>query len=213
MPDVSCGVPDPDNRSLPIRTGETMKHPSSRDYFDYWNECRGHRRAPDRTAFKPDSLRHFLPDSFVLAAAASAKSYPVRVAGTRICARFGRDIFGENFLHLFVPASRRELGGMLAAIAEESVAVVAGVTATSPALTAHGFELLLLPFASRGYLPGAMTGLLSPFTTTTSPLRDFTLTSWRHFDLPAAPGLRPIEPRTLQKRMPVPGWTIYEGKS
>ena len=43
-----------------------MKHPSNRELFDYWNERRGERLAPERADIEPAAIRHVLGDTFVL---------------------------------------------------------------------------------------------------------------------------------------------------
>ena len=43
-----------------------MKHPSSREFFAYWDEKRGVARAPDRSEIEPGPMRDLLGDIFVL---------------------------------------------------------------------------------------------------------------------------------------------------
>ena len=43
-----------------------MKHPSSREFFAYWDGKRGDARAPDRSDIEPGALRELLGDIFVL---------------------------------------------------------------------------------------------------------------------------------------------------
>ena len=45
-----------------------MKHPSNRELFDYWNERRGERLAPERADIEPGAIRQVLGDTFVLEA-------------------------------------------------------------------------------------------------------------------------------------------------
>ena len=37
-----------------------MKHPSSREFFAYWDEKRGDARAPDRSEIEPAAVRELL---------------------------------------------------------------------------------------------------------------------------------------------------------
>ena len=75
-----------------------MKHPSNRELFDYWNERRGNRLAPERADIEPSAIRQVLGDTFVLATDDGIGYYPFRLAGTRLCALFGRELKGESFL-------------------------------------------------------------------------------------------------------------------
>src|SRR5258705_7752830 len=69
------------------KTGARMKQASSRDVFNYWNERRGGRPAPDRSEIEPGAIRRALGDTFILAFDAGAE-HPFRLAGTRVCALF-----------------------------------------------------------------------------------------------------------------------------
>jgi len=196
------------DRDVPVsRPGRKsdMKHPSNQQFFAYWNEKRGEARAPDRGDFKPDAIRQLLGDIFVLACD-EADRYPVRVAGTRLCALLGRDLKDQAFPALFGSESRRDIADILTAVTEEMLPAVAGITATSAEGLAH-LELLLLPFNHRAHVPLSMTGLLAPFETGHSQLRDFKLTSWRYLHPPT----ERLVPRALRKLKLARGLMVYEG--
>src|SRR5437763_6514455 len=98
-----------------------MKHPSSREFFAYWDEKRGLNRAPDRSEIEPGAVRDLLGDIFVLSYDPAA-GYPFRVAGTRVCALLGRDQKGASFAGLFTQACRREIEDVVGIVAEEMLA-------------------------------------------------------------------------------------------
>src|SRR6188474_1899724 len=75
--------------------GHKMKHPSNRELFDYWNERRGERLAPERADIEPSAIRHILGDTFVLEVS-GIESHLFRIAGTRLCALFGRELKSES---------------------------------------------------------------------------------------------------------------------
>lgn len=182
-----------------------MKHPSNRQFFAYWDEKRGDSRAPDRSQFNPDEVRQLLGDIFVLACD-EADRYPFRVAGTRMSALLGRDLKAQSFPGLFEPESRRDIGDIIAAVTEEMLPAVAGITAASVEGVMH-LELLLLPFNTRAHVPLSLTGLLAPFESGHSGLRDFKLTSWRYIHPPA----ERLVPRALRKIKLARGLIVYEG--
>ena len=139
-----------------------MKHPSSREFFAYWDAKRGDARAPDRSEIEPGAVRELLGDIFVLSYDNDA-GYPFRVAGTRVCALLGRDLKDTSFSALFAPDSRREI--------EDIVTLRRRGNAggdrrhhrdVGDGTTAH-LELLLLPFNNRAHAPISLTGLLAPF--------------------------------------------------
>jgi len=160
-----------------------MKHPSSREFFAYWDEQRAGARAPDRSEIEPGAVRELLGDIFVLSYD-SAAGYPFRVAGTRICALLGRDLRDRSFSSLFTQDGRREIEDIITVVTEEMLAAVAGITATSEDGTTSHLELLLLPFNNRAHTPLSLTGSLAPFEGGHSILRDFKLTSWRYLGHP-----------------------------
>jgi len=183
-----------------------MKHPSSREFFAYWDQKRGGARAPDRSEIEPGAVRELLGDIFVLSYD-SAAGYPFRVAGTRVCALLGCDLKDRSFSALFKPDGRREIEGIIAVVAEEMLAAVAGITATSQDGSPADLELLLLPFNARAHTPLSLTGLLAPFESEHGMLRDFKLTSWRYLGHPP----RRFVPRALRKLAIARGFMVYEG--
>ena len=183
-----------------------MKHPSSREFFAYWNDRRGDGRAPDRSEIEPSAVRELLGDIFVLSYDAAA-GYPFRVAGTRVCALLGCDLKDRSLSALFAPEDRREIEDIITVVAEEMLAAVAGITATSEDGSPAHLELLLLPFNAGAHAPISLTGLLAPFERQQRVLGDFELTSWRYLD----PQPEKLVPRALRKLKIARGLMVYEG--
>jgi hypothetical protein len=182
-----------------------MKHPATSAYFAYWDGKRAGERAPDRSAIEPGEVRDLLGDIFVLSYDTHA-GLPFRVAGTRVCALFGRDLKDESFLSLFAGDSRREIEDIATIVAEETLGVLAGVTARTPSGGLAHLELLLLPFTARAHMPVSMTGLLAPFETNLGLLGELELTSHRYLHRPEK-----IVPRALRKLAIARGFMVYEG--
>lgn len=186
-----------------------MKHPSNREFYSYWDEKRAGAAAPERSDLEPDHVRHLLGDIFVLSYDASS-GYPFRVAGTRMCALFGRDLKGQSFTSLFREDDRGEMQDILGIVAEETLATVAGITTQAPDGTRIHLELLLLPFSARSHTPVSLTGLLAPLDPVEGlyahgGLHDLSLTSWRHLHQERR------GPRALRKWSLIRGLTVYEG--
>ena len=182
-----------------------MKHPSTREFFAYWDHKRGAARAPDRGEIDPDAVRGLLGDIFVLGGDHAA-GFPFRVAGTRVSALLGRDLKNTSFAALFVPSCRHEIEDVVTAVCEEMLPVVAGISARTGGGTRAHLELLLLPFNHRAHAPLSLTGLLAPFECDGSALRDFELTSWRYLHQPEK-----LVPRALRKLAIARGLVVYEG--
>ena len=183
-----------------------MKHPSSREFFAYWDARRGGERAPDRSDIEPGPVRELLGDIFVLSYD-PVDGHRFRVAGTRVCALLGRDLKAEGFAALFALDSRREIEDLIGIAAEELLAIVAGVTAQAADGGKVPLELLLLPFNNRAHTPLSLTGLLAPLTGEHRVLQDFTLTSWRTIGHPP----QRFHPRALRKWSVARGLMVYEG--
>jgi hypothetical protein len=182
-----------------------MKHPSSREFFAYWDAQRGDARAPDRSEIEPGAVRELLGDIFVLSYDSEA-GYPFRVAGTRVCALLGRDLKDQSFSALFTDGVRREIQDMIAVVAEESIPAIAGLTATSESGETAHLELLLLPFSARAHAPVSLTGVLAPFESDRNSLSNFGLTSYRYLHRQEK-----LLPRAIRKLQVARGFMVYEG--
>jgi hypothetical protein len=102
-----------------------MKHAASRELYAYWEERRGRRAAPERAEIEPGAIRGALSDAFILSLDA-ARGHPLRLAGTRVCALFDRELRGEPFLRLWAADSRTIIAGLLAILGDERIGTVAG---------------------------------------------------------------------------------------
>jgi hypothetical protein len=138
-----------------------MKHASTRELYEYWNARRGTRAAPERSEIEPAAIRRTLADTFMLTFDPQ-RGHPFRIAGTRVCAAFGRELKGAAFTNIWAAASRDAVRDILAAVTNESVGVVAGASGWSSAGAALSLELLVLPLAHRGGADVRILGVLAP---------------------------------------------------
>jgi len=97
-----------------------MKHAVTRTLFDYWTRLRGQRTAPDRFEIEPGDIRHILGDTFILEAI-DRQTFNFRLAGTRLCSAYCRELKGRNLLDLWAGKDRDALACLLAAIVEDGV--------------------------------------------------------------------------------------------
>lgn len=138
-----------------------MKHSSIRELFDYWNTRRGTRSAPERGEIEPGAIRHVLADTFMLTFDPRT-GHPFRIAGTRVCAAFGRELKGAAFTEIWAAASRDPIRDLLTTVATESVGVVAAASGRSCEGAALELEFLVLPLAHRAGASARILGALVP---------------------------------------------------
>jgi hypothetical protein len=171
-----------------------MKHAASRELYAYWDERRGQRPAPERAEIEPGAIRHALSDAFILALDRRA-GHPFRLAGTRVCALFGRELAGEPFTGLWDEDSKAVMARLLAVLASESVGTVAGVTTQSSRGDTIELELLLLPLSADGPGCGRAIGVLAPLQVPlwlgAGPLAPLKLRGRRHVGATPQPGFLP----------------------
>jgi hypothetical protein len=138
-----------------------MKHPSVQELYHYWNTRRGSRAAPERSDIEPAAIRRALADTFILAHAA-ANGHWFRIAGTRLCAAFGRELRGTAFVNLWDQHSARRISDLLEEVSRESVGAVAGARGCSPNGKVLDFELVLLPLQHQTATDARVLGALAP---------------------------------------------------
>jgi hypothetical protein len=147
-----------------------LKHPFSHQLHAYWTERRGQRPAPERADIDPGAIRRILGDSFVLSR--EAEGHRFRVAGTRLCALFGRELGGKPYSSIWDADSAARIRDIVAIVADEGLGLVAGACAKTCEDLDTSFEVLLLPLTHRGRMGARMLGLLVPLT------RPFWLGMW-----------------------------------
>ena len=160
-----------------------MKHHSSRIVLDYWNVQRRNRPAPERADIDPGAIRHALGDTFMLAADFVGQ-LRFRLAGTRVCALFCREIKGESFAALFSEESRKQIEPLLDIVCEENTGAVAGLVGHTAEGVEAELEMLLLPLAHQGQARiralGVLAPVLPPYWLGERPVIELTLRTLRH---------------------------------
>ncbi|HEX2216049.1 MAG TPA: PAS domain-containing protein [Xanthobacteraceae bacterium] len=160
-----------------------MKHRSSQILFDHWTEKRAGRLLPERSEIDPASIRSALGDTFILAFNPLPEN-PFRLAGTRICALFGRELKGAAFAALWAEDGSIDITRMVCAVADESVGVVARAVGSSESGDSVDLELLLLPLSHCGQTHLRLIGTLAPLTVPywlgLSPITRLTLAEYRY---------------------------------
>jgi hypothetical protein len=152
--------------------------------FQYWNRLRAGRLAPKRTEIEPADIKTLLADTFILEKDARGEAV-FRLAGTRLCATYGRELKGFAFASLWKQKDQRMIARLShSAFAMKSVVVVSyyGISRND---RSNEFELVLLPLDGGIENPrclGAATPAERPFWLGADPIVEAQIESVRVID-------------------------------
>lgn len=173
-----------------------MKQDASVELFHYWNRLRDGRPAPKRTEVEPAEIKSLLADTFILERDTRGEAV-FRLAGTRLCAAYGRELKGFSFASLWRTRDQRLLRRMLDTIFVENAVVVVsyeGISAGNRTLT---FELVILPLDSNNETArglGLITACERAYWLGADPIVDANVTSVQLFDPSREPVTLQTEP-------------------
>ena len=162
-----------------------MKHATTRMIFAYWDLLRGERAAPERGEIEPGEIRHVLGDTFILEAAPDGAA--IRLAGTRICALFGRELKGHAFASLWAANSTGDPQALLDIVLGDTAVCIAGLVGRTEYGEEMPLEMILLPLRHGGKPHARILGALTPLT------------------VPAWIGLRPLQGLATRSMRVIPG--------
>lgn len=149
--------------------------------FQYWDKLRGKRPAPKRGEIEPAEIKAVLPDTFIIER--DARGEPVfRLAGTRLCATYGKELKGHSFPSLWAEGDQHLVTRLVRhALDELSIAVVAFEGLSSEGRI-NSFELVVLPLESeRGAAQalGLVQPLMSPYWLGADPIEENRIDNFR----------------------------------
>lgn len=159
-----------------------MKLAASQQLFTYWDALRGARSTPERNDIEPGALRGVIADTFILEFR-PAEGFPLRIAGGRTHALFGRELRGTPFTGLWDAASRGELTRVIESAADGAQPFLVGARGGAAGAAALDFETLILPLRHHGETHARVLGSMAPASGAAwfglLPLRPLALTSLR----------------------------------
>lgn len=159
-----------------------MKSDICRELYEYWNRLRDGAQAPRRSAIEPAAIRRALGDTFILEVI-DRRTLRYRLAGTRLCGAYGREMKGANFLDLWRKADRNAIATLLAAVADDGAAAAIGLTGHAGGTRAVACEMLVLPLRQDGpgfdRVLGGMAPMERPYWLGTDPILEQRVTSMR----------------------------------
>ena len=161
-----------------------MKLDGSIALFQYWNRLRAGRPAPKRTEIEPADIKTLLADTFILEKDARGEAV-FRLAGTRLCASYGRELKGFAFASLWQEKDQRMIARLAHSAFRSNPWWSSRITASAATSGSNEFELVLLPLDGGVENPrclGAATPCERPFWLGADPIVEAQIDSVRVID-------------------------------
>ncbi len=161
-----------------------MKQDGSIALFHYWNRLRRGRPSPKRTEIEPADIKALLADTFILERGTRDEAV-FRLAGTRLCATYGRELRGFSFPSLWREKDQRLVARLVHGVFESNNVVVIAFEGISGNGRSNPFEMVILPLdggvANQRCL-GAVSAALKPFWLGADPIVEARIESVRVVD-------------------------------
>jgi hypothetical protein len=161
-----------------------MRLNGSIELFQYWNRLRDGRPAPTRTEIEPADIKTLLADTFILEKDTRGGAV-FRLAGTRLCAIYGRELKGFSFPSLWRERDQRLMARLVDGVfSQKSVVLVAYEGLTNENRSNH-FEMLALPLDGGAEHPrclGVISAAEKPFWLGAHPITRALIDSVRIID-------------------------------
>lgn len=149
-----------------------MKQDGSIALFQYWNRLRNGRPAPRRTEIEPADIKSLLADTFILEKDTRGEAI-FRLAGTRLCATYGRELKGYSFPLIWSRRDQRMISRLAHSAFHDKSVVVVTYEGLSRDGKTNPFELVLLPLEGGLGSPrslGAITPVAKPYWLGADPI-------------------------------------------
>ncbi|KQZ31880.1 hypothetical protein ASD50_14490 [Mesorhizobium sp. Root552] len=152
--------------------------------FHYWNRLRDGRPAPRRTEVEPADIKTLLADTFILEKDTRGEAV-FRLAGTRLCATYGRELKGFSFPSLWRSKDQRLVSRLIDGVFRQQSVVLITYSGLSRNRRSVEFELLALPLdggAENLRCLGVISPAEKPFWLGVDPIIDVQIDSVRIID-------------------------------
>lgn len=137
-----------------------MRNRSSIGIWQYWERIRRANGAPMRRDVDPCALRAILPDLFILERENDG-GIRFRLAGTRICAGFGRELRGTRFADLWSALQRRRVHDQIEDAMRYEAPIASELIGISRSGQTIAMDVTALPMRSSGPASDRVIGSLS----------------------------------------------------
>lgn len=151
-----------------------MNQNGSITLFQYWNRLRDGRPAPKRSEVEPADIKSLLADTFILERDTRGQAV-FRLAGTRLCACYGRELKGFSFPSLWREKDQRLVSRLIHGVFDQKSVVLISYEGFSRNGRSNKFELLALPLDGGVENPrclGVISAVEKPFWLGADPITD-----------------------------------------
>jgi len=139
-----------------------LRQENSSKLFEYWNRLRGERPAPERSEIEPSDIREILGDTFILEVSMHLRTIAYRLAGTRLCAAYGRELKGLGYLALWDEHRNFDVAKAVRGVHKNYKPVLLSYRAATRDGKALDFETILLPLLPVADGNARILGLATP---------------------------------------------------
>ncbi|WP_137934441.1 PAS domain-containing protein [Mesorhizobium comanense] len=161
-----------------------MNQNGSITLFHYWNRLRDGRPAPKRSEVEPADIKSLLADTFILERDTRGQAV-FRLAGTRLCAVYGRELKGFSFPSLWREKDQRLVSRLVHGVFDQKSVVLITFEGFSRNGRSNRFELLALPLDGGVENPrclGVISAAEKPFWLGADPITDALIDTIRIID-------------------------------
>ncbi|VAW23379.1 hypothetical protein MNBD_ALPHA12-1353 [hydrothermal vent metagenome] len=162
-----------------------MQRESTKILFNYWNEIRGSRSAPERKDVEPTKIRQALGNTFILESNEDINNgeFAFRLAGSHLCSAYCRELKARSFAQLWHKRDRDAINTLLKAVTEDHAVALITFEGTSSSSNKMTFETILLPLRHNGSssnrILGAMSAADEPYWFGAQPIVEQRITGLR----------------------------------
>lgn len=143
-----------------------MRQQTTIEIFEYWNRIRGAADAPLKSQVEPSAVPHLLQSLFILETREDG-DIGFRLAGTRICDLFGRDLRGERFSSLWPHGQNEDIERTAMGVMDHAMPALFNATGYSTVGHQASFEIVMMPLRSPQGGCDRLLGAIAPTTAAT----------------------------------------------
>ena len=138
-------------------------HPGSRHLFSYWEQLRAERACPTREDFEFAPVKNQMPDMIVIDRDFLRSSFKYRLAGSRACALFHRNLTATDVMSGWGRFESDVITRHLNTVLNQKQPAVIRMRLTTDDQNIVAAELIALPVTMRGSTRMQIIGGLFPF--------------------------------------------------